>query len=202
MVVAENVQGVSSGWSELVFTEPIGASLDAVYLAFRFPPDQVLETRGSGGGPGFGYFDSSVGCQGWLSGDGEVWAKLHENYSFAAHPVFVPFEEGMAVKSFNGEEVEIQNPVIENYFLTSPNPFNPETNFSFGLVKDGVVSIDVYDLHGRNVVQLFSGQLGAGRHNIPWQGRDTAGRGVSSGVYFVRFVGEGFNFKQKILLVR
>lgn len=202
MVVAENVCGVSSGWSEIVFSEPIAASFGSLFLAFEFPSEEIIVSIGLNGGPGFGYLNTSDGCTGWLSGEGEVWARLNQDYSFAVQPIFVPYEEGMAVKSIGGELEEIPEPVTENFLGASPNPFNPKTQFSFGLVESGQVRINIYDLQGRHVVQVQNGYLSAGRHNVQWLGRDSAGRGVSSGVYFVRLVGEGFEFKQKILLVR
>ncbi len=64
------------------------------------------------------------------------------------------------------------------------------------------MKIDVYDLQGRHVNQIQNGILPVGHHSVGWQGKDSAGRGVSSGVYFVRLVGEDFQLKQKVLLVR
>lgn len=198
--VAEGIQGVSSGWSEVHFSEPLGASLESLYLAVEFPPGQVLESRGTGGGPGFGYFLTNEGCPGWLSGEGEVWGKLHSDLSFAVEPVFVPYENGMAIKS---ADEEIFEPEVTEYFLNpTPNPFNPQTRFSFGLVKDGNVSIIVYDVRGRLVVNLHEGLLSAGRHHVQWLGCDASGRNIASGVYFVRMVGEGVNLSKKVLLVR
>ena len=202
VVVAEDVQGVSSGWSEAVFSEPIAASLGSLYLVFEFPLEEILSTEGTGGGPGIGYLESNEGCSGWLSGEGEIWARLHEDYGFAMQPVLIPYEEGMAVKSFGGEADEMPEMVSSNYFRASPNPFNPQTQLQFGLVKAGDVTIDIYDLHGRRVIQVQNGHLSAGHHSIEWRGRDSANRGVSSGVYFVRLVGDDFQLKQKILLVR
>lgn len=202
LVIAENVQGVTSGWSEVVFSEPIAASIRSLYLVFEFPMDQVLTNEGEDGGPGIGYLGSNEGCSGWLSGEGEIWARLHEDYAFAVQPELIPYEEGMAVKRFDGNAVEVHDLVVSNYFRASPNPFNPMTQFQFGLTKAGDVSVDIYDLRGRHVINVQNGFLSAGHHTVEWQGRDSAGRSVSSGVYFVRLLGEGFQLKQKILLVR
>jgi flagellar hook assembly protein FlgD len=42
----------------------------------------------------------------------------------------------------------------------------------------------------------------AGMHTIIWDGRDTAGKKVSSGVYFLRFEAEVYSATKKLLLIR
>lgn len=200
--VAENIHGISSGWSEVEFSEPIAASLGALYLVFEFPMEQVLEEEGCGGGPGIGYASAEEGYPGWLSGDGEVWARLHRSFSFAVLPTFVPFEAGMAVKNFDGEVPEIEEAVADNFLGAAPNPFNPSTEVQFGLIAGGDVKIDIFDVRGRHVVALQDGHLQAGRHSILWNGLDSGDRGVASGVFFVRLVGEGFRLTEKVLLLK
>ena len=65
-----------------------------------------------------------------------------------------------------------------------PNPFNPDTKISFALDKRSDVRIALYDLAGRQVRTLVSGNLDAGTHDVMWDGRDDRDRLVSSGVYF------------------
>jgi hypothetical protein len=64
-----------------------------------------------------------------------------------------------------------------------PNPFNPSTRISFDLAQRENVSISVYDVKGRLVNTLYSGQLGAGPHSVEWDGTSAEGTRVSSGVY-------------------
>jgi len=110
--------------------------------------------------------------------------------------------QGVSSGWLSGEADEMPEVLSSNYFRASPNPFNPQTQLQFGLIKAGNVTIDIYDLQGRRVTQVQNGYLSAGHHTIEWRGRDSANRGVSSGVYFVRLVGDDFQLKQKILLVR
>ncbi|HUI11529.1 MAG TPA: carboxypeptidase regulatory-like domain-containing protein [Bacteroidota bacterium] len=67
-----------------------------------------------------------------------------------------------------------------------PNPFNPSTKISFTLPQAGVVTLRVFNLLGQQVATLVNGQLGAGLHEMTWDGRDDEGRGLASGVYFYR----------------
>ncbi len=69
----------------------------------------------------------------------------------------------------------------------SPNPFNPLTKIVYGApAGGGRVEMAVYDLSGRRVRTLVSGQVPAGRHEVVWDGTDGSGRVVASGVYLVR----------------
>jgi hypothetical protein len=50
----------------------------------------------------------------------------------------------------------------------------------------GWARLGVYDLSGREVRLLLDGNLGSGRHELRWDGRDAAGRRVPDGVYFLQ----------------
>ena len=84
----------------------------------------------------------------------------------------------------------------------TPNPFNPKTSISFDLAAAGHVRLEVYDLRGALVRTLLGADLAAGRHEIPWDGRDAAGRAVSSGAYLAHFAADGVQQTQKLMLVR
>ena len=67
-----------------------------------------------------------------------------------------------------------------------PNPFNPRTTLRFALPADERVRLVLYDAAGRRVRRLAEGFWPAGRHEIPWDGRDDLGRAAAAGVYFAR----------------
>ena len=67
-----------------------------------------------------------------------------------------------------------------------PNPFNPLTTISFDVPRTGNVQLAVFDIRGRLVQELVSGQIEAGRHSVQWDGKDQRGHGVAAGVYFAR----------------
>jgi hypothetical protein len=60
-----------------------------------------------------------------------------------------------------------------------PNPFNPETVIPYALPVRADVTIRVFDVLGREAVELFHGSQNAGTHTITWNAANQ-----SSGVYF------------------
>jgi hypothetical protein len=71
-----------------------------------------------------------------------------------------------------------------------PNPFNPSTTIKFDLPEPSHVSLVIYDVLGRKVVELENGVKDAGYHNVQWS---TDNGQLSSGVYFARFVATDAN---------
>lgn len=83
-----------------------------------------------------------------------------------------------------------------------PNPFNSSTTLSFTLPASGQSTLAVYSLTGQKVRTLVSGPLAAGAHSVLWDGRDDAGRPVSSGVYLSRLESGGKAATGKMLLMK
>lgn len=84
-------------------------------------------------------------------------------------------------------EVGTEAPFVSRMMAASPNPFSPSTELSFALsdwaaLQD--VSLRIVDASGRVVATLADGRLEPGAHTLAWDGRDSAGRPVPSGVYF------------------
>ncbi|MED5474416.1 MAG: BspA family leucine-rich repeat surface protein, partial [Candidatus Neomarinimicrobiota bacterium] len=78
-----------------------------------------------------------------------------------------------------------------------PNPFNPVTNISYGIPQDGEVSLNVYDLEGRNIILLDQGLKTAGNHNIEWNAQN-----YPSGIYFIKLTSKEFSQTQKVTLIK
>jgi hypothetical protein len=82
-------------------------------------------------------------------------------------------------------------PVVLRLLPNRPNPFNPQTTISYELPKPGRVVLSVFDLAGRCVRLLVDTELGAGRHEVTWDGRDATGQRLASGSYLARLVADG-----------
>jgi hypothetical protein len=83
-----------------------------------------------------------------------------------------------------------------------PNPFNPSTTISFSIPRESVVSLAVYNLGGQVVRTLVNDIRATGNHTVTWDGRDSSGRDVSSGVYLYRLITEGKIVARRMTLVR
>ena len=64
------------------------------------------------------------------------------------------------------------------------------------------VTVDVYDLRGLRVRQLYNGVMDAGVRVLTWDGRDDSGRSTASGVYFLRMNAEGRIATGRVVVVR
>ena len=102
-------------------------------------------------------------------------------------PLEVVSATGSAPTLVNNTNLQIPNEtsLLSNY----PNPFNPETWIPYQLAKSTEVSLTIYNLHGFVVRQVLLGHRPAGLYHdrsraIYWDGRNTNGERVASGVYF------------------
>jgi hypothetical protein len=82
-----------------------------------------------------------------------------------------------------------------------PNPFNPDTQIEYDLHLAERVILRVYDRNGVAVQTLFEGLALAGQHSVTWDGTNSRGQRVSSGVYFYRLNAGAFRQTRKMLLV-
>ncbi len=89
--------------------------------------------------------------------------------------------------------------VITEYALHQnyPNPFNPSTSIAVDLVEAGQVSLTVYNLMGREIATIMSGDMSAGRHVVSFDARN-----LPSGVYLYRLNINGFTAEKKMLLLK
>lgn len=83
-----------------------------------------------------------------------------------------------------------------------PNPFSGQTTLEYALPERAEVEAEVYDILGRQVRVLQQGAQRAGFHRVQWNGRNSVGQPVVSGLYFVRFKAMGQERVQKVTLVR
>ena len=88
--------------------------------------------------------------------------------------------------------------LAQNY----PNPFNPTTEINFDLPKDAFVRLSVFNILGQEVTSLVAGELPAGNHQVMWDGTDSDGGSVASGIYFYRISAENFSASKKMLLLK
>jgi len=83
-----------------------------------------------------------------------------------------------------------------------PNPFNPTTTIQFSLAEAGHATLNIYNTRGQLVRQLAKANMMAGKHQLIWDGRDSRGRSVSSGIYFYRLIAGKYSQSRKMILMK
>ena len=93
----------------------------------------------------------------------------------------------------------------EDYALQAnfPNPFNPSTSIEYALPESSPVQLIVYDILGQQVRELVSrSSQNAGFYRVEWDGLDSRGNGVGSGIYFYRLETPRFTHTRKMMLIK
>jgi len=93
--------------------------------------------------------------------------------------------------------------LLANY----PNPFNPETWIPFELADDAKVNIQIYDVTGRLVRTLDLGRRPAGHYADQsaaayWDGRNSSGERVASGMYLYRLTAGDFSAMRRMVILK
>jgi len=83
-----------------------------------------------------------------------------------------------------------------------PNPFNTMTEFSISLPEPARVTTEVYTMQGQRVASLTDEVMVAGTHVIRWDGTNSAGESVASGIYFYRVIADDSMITRKMVLTR
>ena len=95
-------------------------------------------------------------------------------------------------------------PVPTTFVLNQnyPNPFNPTTNIEFALPQHETVKLEVYDILGRLVTTLANSDMAAGTYRVTWNGKDSNGQSVASGLYLYRLQAGSFSAVKKMLMLK
>ncbi len=94
--------------------------------------------------------------------------------------------------------------VIQSFELKQnfPNPFNPSTNIDFTIPKSGFTKLVVYNVEGQMVKTLLNGMHAKGKYSVEWNGTNSAGANVSSGVYFYKLISNKYSEIKNMILLR
>lgn len=118
------------------------------------------------------------------------------------HEMMRPFYVGDLMMAYNGTDFLKETPAGFSLDQNYPNPFNPATEIRFELESAGHVELSIYDVGGRRIRTLASGDYTAGSHSVSWDGRDSRGIEVASGMYFYKLVSGSEKQMRKMVLLR
>lgn len=100
----------------------------------------------------------------------------------------------------NTRNVEV--PTENNLFQNYPNPFNLVTSIKYALREDTYVELKIYDLLGREVATLVNEYQIASVRNITWNGKNSLGDDISSGLYFYKLVTNNYTKILKMIVIK
>jgi hypothetical protein len=84
----------------------------------------------------------------------------------------------------------------------APDPFHRSTTVRFAIPARSRVTLSVHDITGRRVRTLLQRVVAGGLHSIIWDGEDSAGRPVRSGVYLCQLRTDRFSQGRRLTLLR
>ncbi len=120
--------------------------------------------------------NDTVSTAGVIQVEGVTWIR----------PLLPPYVEG-------GEGRPVEYALYQNF----PNPFNPSTTIGYQIADFGLVTLDVHDVLGREVVTLVNEVKPPGRYELTWDASN-----LTSGVYFYRLATANFIQTRKLVLLQ
>ena len=145
---------------------------------------------------------------GFVAGSGN--SNSPKNYSFVDYPSggssfsyrLKQIDVGGSFKYYDAVSVKLSAISGPQLLQNNPNPFNPSTAIKFYVPDVSNVTIKIYDILGREVKTLLNEQTGAGYHVVYWNGRDSRGKEVSSGIYLYMLRTDNFIETKKMNLMK
>lgn len=83
-----------------------------------------------------------------------------------------------------------------------PNPFNPTTEIEYSIASTTLVKLSVINSLGQTVAVLVNSVAQAGEHRVVWNGLNSEGRPVASGVYLYRLMAGDQVETRKMMLLK
>lgn len=103
---------------------------------------------------------------------------------------------GGAKRTDVDQAIPLRFELDQNY----PNPFNPSTEISYALQEDTHVRLEVFNVLGQKVATLVDGFEQSGYKTASWDGKDSAGDVVATGVYLYRLEAGDFTETKHMVL--
>lgn len=93
-------------------------------------------------------------------------------------------------------------PVKFTLFQNYPNPFNPQTTIRCSIEQPTRVKIQIYNQLGQQLRTLVNERKQAGEFSVTWDGKDSQGNTLASGIYYYRLTAGNQVDTKKMLYLR
>jgi serine protease AprX len=92
-------------------------------------------------------------------------------------------------------------PTPEKFRLSQnyPNPFNPNTNITVEIPQTTTADLSIFNCLGQKIRTLFSGILASNFYNFTWDGKNSQGNNMPSGIYYYKISTDKFTEIKKMV---
>ena len=104
-----------------------------------------------------------------------------------------------ALSTVNDDNITVDRFELKGNY---PNPFNPTTKIRFTNDRSSNVKVTVYALNGEKVATIMNRQVNAGAYDVSWNGRNSNGSIVSTGMYLYDIESDGRRLQGKMLFLK
>jgi hypothetical protein len=119
----------------------------------------------------------------------------YDGHTFYTDPISIQINED------NGGEIP-QIPLQTELLNAFPNPFNPNTNIRYSLKEAGAVKIEIFNLRGQIIRTYEQNHPTIGYYSIVFDGLDSNGNSLASGIYYYRMSSHKYQSTKKMLLTK
>ena len=138
----------------------------------------------------------------------ESWLENHSGLAIhleeGAGGLYGKFDIVMDEDATQVEVDEHQSLVPQESYLNNnfPNPFNNSTEIEFGIAKLEHVSISIYDVSGKWIINIVDKKMIPGTHKLMWNGKNSLGNQVPSGNYLLVMRSGSLTSSRKIMYLK
>ena len=132
------------------------------------------------------------------------------NFNISENQLCPPYPDCIA--AYTGEQdtsacaqvsiIDETLPITYKLYNAYPNPFNPTTTLQYELLKEVLVSFNIFDLMGHHIKSLINSKQPAGHHSIKWDATNDSGEPVSAGMYIYMIQAGEFRQTKKMVLLK
>lgn len=153
------------------------------------------------------YFQDPASVEGFLDTAG------HANFDFSYPTAAASYTAGTGGQPLGdlnwfgmtvGINDESYSSILDAFQLLNnyPNPFNPSTTIEYKISKASHVSLSIFNSLGEQVAEVVNMQQNPGTYSVRWNGTNSFGQQVVSGVYFYRLNTDNFSSTKKMILLK
>ena len=133
----------------------------------------------------------------YISRDNETTLVIAAPYSEDLFTVLGDYEIREMIVANSTEEIGVTTPSQISLESAYPNPFNPSTTMRLYIPTESIVDVKIYNVMGQEVAILHEGLMSSGYTNLIWNASN-----VSTGMYIVRAISDGYVSSQKVMLLK